>query len=479
MNRNGKRKEKGTASILSLILMMMITLALTTAAWMFMSGVLTSKIGSSFSIVYNYMQTITIVNDGSLPITSFDRVTVDGNEVTIIIDTNNIIYQEDFNDGVADGWTVQSGTWVIDSFAYRGDGTIESAESSVDLDFNNTLIEYDLRFGVIKPTDVILLMDTSLSMQEEIDDAKTAANSFIDQLGSGDRAGEVWFNTSADLDKGLTFDHNEVKIAIDNLDAGGFGTAMDMGIDAANDELITNGRPEASAAEIMLTDGQNNCGSWPTPPPDCDERLDAAVQEAVDNNIIIYTIGLGSGVNEVKLQDIADATGGEYFFAPAVDDLQSIYQQIASELILPGVSSILLKNSAGEALIQINYSIDPDNVDLIDPQTEAIIDSQSIPFDFNIWYHVQMFVSNNKAVLAIDNNKIVSGETSRGFESKSILALGSENSFIFFDNIVVKDSTINAGTLAIITILDPLDPGAYVMRICTQTMCQPGYLTIV
>ena len=54
------------------------------------------------------------------------------------------------------------------------------------------------------------------------------------------------------------------------------------------------------------------------------------LQQAVDNGIIIYTVGLGSA-NALKLQYIADFASGKYYHASAAEELESIYDDIYSE----------------------------------------------------------------------------------------------------------------------------------------------------
>ncbi len=65
--------------------------------------------------------------------------------------------------------------------------------------------------------------------------------------------------------------------------------------------------------------------------------MTAAVAEATTaagSSIVIYTIGLGAHVDHAFLQDIADITGGEFFYAPSASDLQAIYQTIFERIQL-------------------------------------------------------------------------------------------------------------------------------------------------
>lgn len=190
------------------------------------------------------------------------------------------------------------------------------------------------------PVDVVMVNDVTGSMSQgcncvdvntctgcvgacKICDAKAAAKFFVDLLNSSlDRSGLVSFSTSATLRQGLTFDKIAVKNAIDSLTTGG-ATAIGSGINAANNELTSNGRVGSFWFEILLSDGGENQNSNPI----------GRANEAKTKNITIYTIGLpGTDFNEILLKDIAYATDGKYYFAPTSNDLTSIYQQIAYEI---------------------------------------------------------------------------------------------------------------------------------------------------
>ncbi len=55
-------------------------------------------------------------------------------------------------------------------------------------------------------------------------------------------------------------------------------------------------------------------------------------QQAVNNNITIYTIGLGSGVNSGLLTGIATATGPQYYSVSTADQLPQVFRAISSEI---------------------------------------------------------------------------------------------------------------------------------------------------
>lgn len=209
---------------------------------------------------------------------------------------------------------------------------------------------YEIVKGLQKPIDLILLIDRSSSMADDcpwwawwctggINDAKEAAKSFLEYLYfEKDRAGVVSFGSSARLDRGLTSNKGLVIAAIDAITAPYWPiqqTAIGDGIALANQEFQNNGRAEAEWIQILLSDGKSNTGQNPL----------AAAQDAADENIMIYTIGLGDDADEDTLKQIASMTGGKYYYAPTSGDLEAIYNEIAMAIFKLSFEVVTAKRS--------------------------------------------------------------------------------------------------------------------------------------
>lgn len=168
--------------------------------------------------------------------------------------------------------------------------------------------------------DVALILDSSGSMSSNDPQGlrRTAAKRFIDGLIEGDRVAVVDFDSSAVLRQPLTGDFDAAKAAVDLINSSG-GTSITAGVSTAHGELIGNGDPDHALVEILLTDGVGSYSAGLT-------------QQAVDNDITMYTIGLGSGVDAALLQSIAQATGGQYFPVASADDLPDVFDRIGGEL---------------------------------------------------------------------------------------------------------------------------------------------------
>lgn len=153
---------------------------------------------------------------------------------------------------------------------------------------------------------------------------------FIDKLRDGkDRAAAVKFTSSATIVSDLTTDKAGIKAKINSIYYSG-GTDGTTGIKAALDILDSSNA--ASKYIIFLTDGEDNYYTA--------YNYDALIQKANNNNVIIYSIGMGSA-NESKLKNIAESTNGKYYHATATgsvttDDilnLDTVYQEIEKETI--------------------------------------------------------------------------------------------------------------------------------------------------
>lgn len=91
-----------------------------------------------------------------------------------------------------------------------------------------------------------------------------------------------------------------------------------MGVYLANQELIRHGSEDRLKVQILITDGKGPY-NW------------KYTEEAAENGIIIYTIGLGSNrdeVNEELLKGIAISTGGRYFHAYTAKELPIVLSRI-------------------------------------------------------------------------------------------------------------------------------------------------------
>lgn len=175
-------------------------------------------------------------------------------------------------------------------------------------------------------SDVVLAIDKSGSMfGTKIAAALSAATMFVDQMSGGDAVGVVSFDYAAYLNYPLTVIDpaapDEVKdaaqAAIAEIISGG-GTDISTAL-SLSAHVLDDGRLEAPPVVILLSDGLS---SW--------LPIDA-VLTTIENRIRVFTIGLGSDVDAQILQQIAQRTGGTYYFSPSESELAEIYTQISGQ----------------------------------------------------------------------------------------------------------------------------------------------------
>lgn len=177
--------------------------------------------------------------------------------------------------------------------------------------------------STIKGLDVVFVIDSSGSMSSNDGSGlrRVVARKFVEKLGENDRAAVVDFDSSASLYAGFTSDHTVLDNAINRINSSG-GTNLSKGMDLALKQFTNSDYTNTDVYKyiIMLTDGQGSYSASYT-------------QTAIDNNIVVYTVGLGSGVDQKLLEQIADSTGGKYYFASTNTDLYDIYEKIENETI--------------------------------------------------------------------------------------------------------------------------------------------------
>jgi len=182
-------------------------------------------------------------------------------------------------------------------------------------------------FDITSILDIVFAIDSSGSMgwNDPNKIRLEGAKNFIDQMNStNDRAGVVSWDSGIDFSQSLTDNFDLAKQRIDEINSSG-GTNLNVGLEESINILDAGARTTSNQAIIFLTDG---CGTY-TPSGQGGSQAD----RAADAGYTIYTIGLGGGVNDNILQEIAGVTGGKYYFASDTSVLNSVYQQIAEDLM--------------------------------------------------------------------------------------------------------------------------------------------------
>jgi molecular chaperone DnaK len=171
----------------------------------------------------------------------------------------------------------------------------------------------------IKPFDIALLIDVSGSMcGYPLDKAKEACNLMISTMIDLEihKVGLVEFESYANTLAYLDNDMNKLKNAISKLSCKG-GTDIAGGLRRTREDVLSNALNNKLI--ILVTDG----GSSPQP-----AILEADILKKENTRVV--TIGVGNGVNEQLLKNIASAQ--DYYKINSIDELKNIFQKISSSL---------------------------------------------------------------------------------------------------------------------------------------------------
>ncbi len=205
---------------------------------------------------------------------------------------------------------------------------IEAHSDGFKYSGGETILYDDPVFEVKKPSkaDVVLVMDVSGSMGNygRIENAAQAAKSFVYRTEQGSYIGIVQFDITATTEKGLTeiTDHTSRTSIVDKIPESdtGLRTSIGAGMQKAK-EMLDGSISGNKKVILLLTDGDENEEPW----------IATVLPGIVAADINVHSVGLSADSSE-KLQDIADSTGGVYYFAPDGDiqALNDAYTSVAN-----------------------------------------------------------------------------------------------------------------------------------------------------
>jgi Ca-activated chloride channel family protein len=192
---------------------------------------------------------------------------------------------------------------------------------------------------------IILAIDTSLSMNatdvrpNRMESAKEAAIEFVESLPDDINLGLISFNGVPTVHVLPGTNHQAAISAIEGLETGP-ATAIGEAIIASlkSIETLSGADRQVPSRIVVMSDGKTTVGR-----PD-----EEAVEQAQRQGIPVSTIAFGTDagiivlpeteepvavpVDTVRLAEIADATGGEFFTATSLDELRNVYTDIGSQV---------------------------------------------------------------------------------------------------------------------------------------------------
>jgi VWFA-related protein len=186
------------------------------------------------------------------------------------------------------------------------------------------------------PISLVLMVDTSASMDDKLSAARTAGKRFVRTLRPQDMAQVMQFNDRATVLQDFTSDHATLEAAFDRTEASG-PTALHNALYVALKDLARQksaGGELRRRAIVLLSDGEDTASLV------SDEQV---LELARKTEINIYAISLRAKTapdrNRLKFSQAAHLltaltqdTGGQVHFPNSLSELEAVYDRIAEEL---------------------------------------------------------------------------------------------------------------------------------------------------
>lgn len=232
---------------------------------------------------------------------------------------------------------------------------------------------------------VALVIDVSGSMAgQPLEDAKVAANAFLDRLSDMDQAAVIAFGDQVNLgepfpvidpakEHDFTADKGALRNVINQLttQAGVVKTPL---YDAAFKAVKMAARqPVGTRAVILFTDGKEE-------PPVSIMKSDDPINEAQKDGIPVFTIGLGEGIDRAYLQRMALLTGGRYQETPDSGQLAELFQGVADQLKLRYTISYTSKTIADGLEHTLRLKVSPPGVESAEASKIFVPPPPLLPF---------------------------------------------------------------------------------------------------
>ncbi len=228
----------------------------------------------------------------------------------------------------------------------------EPDEVQINLSFKATG-QKALKFD---PQDTMLVVDFSQrsAIWDPNHERIEATQAYVENMVPPDRAGVIKLATNATLEHPLSQDYESVKESLEMGQEPGGRTNYEESIDKATDELIEYGDPEKQQLEIFLSDGN----------PTYNVTRET-MNRVIDNNVTMFTIGMGDDVNDDLLNWMASKTGGEYHYVEDPDQLVDTYLNISDQFYTDLTGENIEVRTEFKDHIQLNtsyFSKTPDNI---------------------------------------------------------------------------------------------------------------------
>jgi calcium-activated chloride channel regulator 4 len=240
-------------------------------------------------------------------------------------------------------WTDLTGAAPVPPAHWKSDLPSSNARSELEVIWMENEVTYEI------------VLDYSGSMcGEKLDNVKTAAALLVDVAEPNSAIGVIKFDDAVDVVQPILLitsqaDKDSIKAQIATIVCDG-STAVGDAAQKALSELQAYGSGTSNKVVFLLTDGQSNTGSNPL-------SVIPAYQTA---KIPIFAFGYGYDADEYTLRQMAEQTGGRYYFSPTtLADITKAFadanQQVSGSVGIGGGSASV----APGATQQFAFTVDP------------------------------------------------------------------------------------------------------------------------
>ncbi|HEX5889424.1 MAG TPA: VWA domain-containing protein [Pyrinomonadaceae bacterium] len=194
------------------------------------------------------------------------------------------------------------------------------------------------------PFDLVLLVDLSGSTSEKRDLIKKSTLRFIEAARPDDRLAIVTFSDRTDVISPLTLDREQLKASVANMNGVGGSHVWDA-VKFALDTILGPKTMERRRAVVLMSDGVDNALSRYSSTYGSKISFADLVEQVRQTDTLIVPIYLdtedqmGAGYMSLDYENarrtlnlLANESGGSYYKAKKLSDLEGVYEQVINDL---------------------------------------------------------------------------------------------------------------------------------------------------
>lgn len=268
-------------------------------------------------------------------------------------------------------------------------------------DFKLEKVEYN-------KSKIVLLCDVSGSMEENVSILKNTIVNFADQMNENEEVSVVGFDSTIVFASPFSDDPDTVATYANEIDAYGgtnmFESLMQM-------ETYFDNNLEDNNIVILMTDGMDG-GNY------SNDYISESVRHlSEEKGLTVYTVGLGSEVNDSYLNGIAEAGNGSFLYVDDESTLNAFYEFIHTQATNQYLLEYTVKNedesdrmlnlSFTDSLARANkyYNIDSldDTVVDLDEPLKLIEDNETL---FNGLVSRDIYKSSSDQVVKLSGKNL-------------------------------------------------------------------------